>query len=65
MDDGLQFTEEGELNRYLFYSDLNEINFIVEDKDKEYEYETIFKRLFKGKYKIASIIAANGKPGVK
>ena len=34
MDDGLQFTEEGELNRYLFYSDLNEINFIVEDKDK-------------------------------
>lgn len=65
MDDELRFTDEGELNRYLFYSDLNEINFFVEDKDKEYEYETIFKRLFKGKYKIASIIAANGKIGVK
>ena len=47
MEDGLQFSEEAELNRYLFYSDLNEINFFVEDKDKEYEYETIFLRLFK------------------
>lgn len=65
MDEGLQFTEEAELNRYLFYSDLNEINFFVEDKDKEFEYETIFERLFSKKYKIASIISANGKIGVK
>ena len=65
MEDGLQFSEEAELNRYLFYSDLNEINFFVEDKDKEYEYETIFLRLFNGKYKIASIIAAGGKQGVR
>ena len=65
MDEGLQFTEEAELNRYLFYRDLNEINFFVEDKDKEYEYETIFERLFDGKYKITSIISANGKQGVK
>lgn len=65
MNDDLQFTDEAELNRYLFYSDINEINFFVEDKNKEYEYETIFERLFNGKYKIASIIVANGKQGVK
>lgn len=65
MDDELWYTDEAELNRYLFYSDLNEINFFVEDKNKEYEYETILKKLFKGKYKIASIITANGKLGVK
>lgn len=65
MDEELWYTEEAELNRYLFYSDLNEINFFVEDKNKEYEYETILNRLFKGKYKIASIITANGKIGVK
>lgn len=65
MDEGLQFTEDAELNRYLFYSDINEINFFVEDKDKEYEYETIFSKMFEGKYRIASIIAAGGKKGVK
>lgn len=65
MDDELWYTNEAELNRYLFYSDLNEINFFVEDKNKEYEYETILNKLFKGKYKIASIITANGKLGVK
>lgn len=65
MEEGLQFTDEAELNRYLFFSDLNEINFFVEDKEKEYEYETILSRLFKDKYKIASIISAGGKIGVK
>lgn len=63
MDDELWYTDEAELNRYLFYSDLNEINFFVEDKNKE--YETILNKLFQGKYKIASIITANGKLGVK
>lgn len=64
MDEELKYTEEAEISRYLFYSDINEINFFVEDKDKEYEYETIFERLLEGKYKIVSIIAANGKNGV-
>lgn len=65
MEDELFFSEEAELNRYLFFSDLNDINFFVEDKDKEYEYETIFKRLLGDRYRISAIIAANGKPGVK
>lgn len=64
MDEGLQFTEEAELNRYLFYSDINDINFFVEDKDKEYEYETIFSKMFEGKYRIASIMAVGGKKEV-
>lgn len=65
MDDELRYTDEAELNRYLFYGDINEINFFVEDKNKEYEYETILNKLFQGRYKIASIITANGKLGVK
>ena len=64
MDDELRYTDEAELNRYLFYGDINEVNF-VEDKNKEYEYETILNKLFQGRYKIASIITANGKLGVK
>ena len=72
MDEALEYTTDAELNRYLFYSDLNEISFFVEDKDKEYEYETIFKRrlhlttgtMFGDEYRIAAIISANGKPGV-
>jgi hypothetical protein len=65
MENELFFSEEAELNRYLFYSDLNDINFFVEDKDKEYEYETIFSRLFGEQYHISSIFAAGGKLGVK
>ena len=65
MDDELRYTREAELNRYLFYKDINEINFFVEDKNKEFEYETILDKLFQGKYKIVSIIAADGKQGVK
>lgn len=65
MNEGLHFTKEAEINRYLFYADLNDINIFVEDKDREYEYETIFSRMFEGKYKIASIIAVGGKREVK
>ena len=46
MDDELRYTREAELNRYLFYKDINEINFFVEDKNKEFEYETILEKLF-------------------
>lgn len=65
MEEGLRFTKVAELNRYLFYSDINDINIFVEDKNKEYEYETIFSKMLGEKYRIASIIAAGGKRGVK
>ena len=64
MSDELVFSEQAELNRYLFYSDVNDINIFVEDKDKEYEYETILTRLFSDEYHISSIFALGGKPEV-
>ena len=60
----LIYSEEAEKNRYLFFSDSNDVNIFVEDKDKEFEYETIFKRMFKDKYRITSIISLGGKRGV-
>lgn len=65
MDDSLRYSEEGELNRYLFYKDINDINFFVEDSGMEYEYEEIFKRLFGNQYKVYSIMALGGKTAVK
>ena len=29
MDDELRYTDEAELNRYLFYGDINEVNFFA------------------------------------
>ena len=63
MEEGLHFSREAELNRYLFFVDYSDITFFVEDKDKEFEYEAIFSRLFHETYRIA-IIAAGGKIGV-
>jgi len=58
----LEFSEEGLANVYFLYKDLNDINIFVEDLDKEYEYETIFKRLFSDKYSIRKIFPTGGKP---
>ena len=37
MEKGLFYSEEGLLNRVLFYSDYNEINIFVEDETKEFK----------------------------
>ena len=65
MEDGLKYTEEAELSRYLFYSGISDFIVFVEDKDKEYEYETIFERLFNDKYENICILSGHGKNGVK
>lgn len=65
MDEGLFYSEEALLNRVLFLSDSNEINIIVEDEYKEYEYENIFNRLFLYQLNINKIFPMKGKPGVK
>lgn len=65
MDDGLNYTEEAELSRYLFYSDISDLIIFVEDKDKEYEYETIFERLLDDNYENITVLSGNGKIGVK
>lgn len=64
MSDELLFSPEAAATRYLFYQDLNEINLFIEDEGKEYEYETIFKRLLGAEYTISAIFALGGKPNV-
>lgn len=61
----LLYSSEASASRYLFYQGLNDINIFVEDDGKEYEYETIFKRLLKDKYCITAIFSLGGKPKVK
>jgi hypothetical protein len=59
---GISFSNDGSLNRSIFYSQFNDVNIYVEDKDKEYVYETIFSRLFANQsINIAAIITTGGK----
>lgn len=61
----LEYSAEAQAARFILYQGLNEINLIVEDTDREYIYETIFKRMLGDKYNISTIFAAGGKPAVK
>lgn len=61
----LAYSSEASVTRYMFYQGLNDINIFIEDEGKEYEYETIFKRLLGDKYKITSIFAGGGKKGIE
>lgn len=57
----LKYSNDAECARYYYYEDVNEINLFVEDEGKEFEYETIFKRLLKEDYKIETIFGVGGK----
>jgi len=59
------YSSEASATRYLYYQGLNDINVFVEDAGKEYEYETIFKRLFGDQYSISAIFALGGKRNVR
>ena len=61
----LLFSDEAEATRAVLFQGHNSINFYVEDKNKEYEYETILRNLLGSGYSIAAVFSANGKPGVK
>lgn len=61
--ESLDYSPLGLSSRDLFYVDNNFIIY-VEDRNKEYEYENIFNRLFKDSLKIQPI-GLNGKPSVK
>lgn len=60
----LEYSFDASLNRTLFYSEFNDINIYVEDINKEYEYETVFKRLLGDEYRISSIFCMGGKKEV-
>ena len=61
----LMYTPEAAAARYFFYQGQNEINLFVEDEGKEYEYETIFKRLLGDSYHISTIFSLCGKINIK
>lgn len=63
-NDGLNYSRDALINRALFLSDLNDINFYVEDIGKEYEYEEIFERLYGETLKIFCIFPLGGKEEV-
>ncbi len=63
--DDLEYSADAQAARFILYQGLNEINLIVEDIDREYIYETIFKRMLGEQYNISTIFAAGGKPAVK
>ena len=44
MDD-LEYTKEDLFTRAIMLEDSNSLTIYVEDQNKEYEYETIFKRM--------------------
>lgn len=61
----LQYSFNGLINSIRLFEDINQIHIVVEDKGKEAEYETIFKRLLDKEYKIEKIFAVGGKINVK
>lgn len=63
--DDLEYSADAQAARFILYQGLNEINLVVEDIDREYIYETIFKRMLGNQYNISTIFAAGGKPAVK
>lgn len=60
----LQYTDDAEINRYFFYKDSQEVNFFVEDKNKEYIYEILFEQLFPD-LEIKAIFTCGGKPAME
>ena len=59
---GLNYSLDASINRIIFLSSQNDVNFFVEDEDKEFEYEVILKNLFGSSIKINNIFAVGGKP---
>ncbi len=59
------FGGDGNLAKSLLCSSSNGVNFFVEDTNREFEYEIIFERLLGKDIKINSVVACDGKEGVK
>lgn len=61
IENELVYSSDASMNRYVMLKNENTINFFVEDYGKEFEYETIFEKLFGNQYKIKSIFGVGGK----
>lgn len=64
-NDDLTFSGEATVTRVVLYHGLNDINLFVEDANRQFEYETIFKRLLADRYCIKTIFAVGGKTKVE
>ena len=62
MNEELKYSDNGLLNKDIFFD--NDINFYIEDEEKEYRYENIFKELFPN-IKIETILGLGGKNNLK
>ena len=60
----LAYSDEGVISRYFFFEGVNKLDVFVEDVGKEYEYETILKKLLEEKYEISEIFPLGGKNNV-
>lgn len=63
--DDLEYSFDAISTESIILSDVNDINIFVEDKDQEYVYENIFKRLMGNKYRIGKIFGVGGKEALK
>ncbi len=61
MGEELKYSSNALLNKDIFFE--NDINFYIEDREKEYRYASILKQLFN--VKIESIFALDGKNNLK
>lgn len=61
----LVYSLDAMINSMHFFQDINKIHIVVEDYNKQAEYESIFKRLLKDQYRIEKIFTVGGKQNVK
>ena len=60
----LEYSDEASATRYVFFKERQDINIFIEDQNKEYQYEAIFKQLLPN-YNFGAIFASGGKPAMK
>ena len=65
INDELVFSEDALAVRPILYDMPNNFVLLVEDTNKEYEYEVIFKRLLGEKYRFTNVFGLGGKDAVK
>ena len=56
----LVYSLDAMINSMHFFQDINKIHIVVEDYNKQAEYESIFKRLLKDQYRIEKIFTVGG-----
>lgn len=60
----LRYSDEAQKARSQLYSCFNDLNIYVEDEDKEFFYETLFKKILGSQFKIVAVFSCGGKTGV-